>query len=381
MKALLVTETYAPRIGGGVRYEVDIINHFRGKGHRFDVLTVNSERGWQTDCENGPSQTEQGCIYRAPLQFMLDGARLSTGVLSFLWRKLPEYDLLHFNFPNPIGELAYRFSHARRGIRAAAVCFYHNDVVSAKRFHRLYNRFIAAKHLGYVDRILVSNQSILESSPVLRTYRSKVQVVPFGIDLGHYSAHSMSRSQTKEDNRGLNILFVGRLGRYKGLDILLHAMKSAPGHLTIVGQGPLESQIGHLCSELGLENKVDLLGYVPDDQLLGIYADADVLVLPSTDRGEAFGYVLLEAMAMNTALISTELGTGTSWVNQHGSTGFVIPPSDVDALVAAIRRLDEDGPLLAAFKREARKRVEEHFSLQLMLERTESLYRELGLSV
>jgi rhamnosyl/mannosyltransferase len=123
------------------------------------------------------------------------------------------------------------------------------------------------------------------------------------------------------------------------------------------------------------------LGFVPDDELLKLYADADVLVLPSIDRGEAFGYVLVEAMAMHTAVISTELGTGTSFVNQDGCTGLVIPPCDVGALVAAIRRLDENRLLLSSFKQQARKRVEEHFSLKMMLDRTESLYRGLGLPV
>jgi rhamnosyl/mannosyltransferase len=254
-------------------------------------------------------------------------------------------------------------------------------VVSAKRFNRIYNRFVAAKHLAFVDRIIVSNPRILETSPLLRKYRSKVEVIPFGVDLRHYAANSASTPQARLGGRTLNLLFVGRLARYKGLDYLLRAMKSAPGHLKIVGSGPLESQVAQLRSTLGLEGTVDLLGFVPDDELLKLYADADVLVLPSIDRGEAFGYVLVEAMAMHTAVISTELGTGTSFVNQDGCTGLVIPPCDVGALVAAIRRLDENRLLLSSFKQQARKRVEEHFSLKMMLDRTESLYRGLGLPV
>lgn len=381
MKALIVTEAYVPRVGGGVRYEVDMVRYFRGKGHWVDVLTVNSERSWRIDHETDATQSGGGCVYRAPLQLSFDGAWLSSGVASFLWRKLPEYDILHFNVPNPIGELAYRFARVRRGSRPAAVCFYHADVVSAKRLHHLYNRCIATKHLQLVDRIIVSNPTMLESSPLLYEHRSKVQIIPFGVDLRRYSVHQELINKVKLDDQTLNLLFVGRMCRYKGLDYLLRAMKSAPGHLRIVGSGPLESQIVHLRSELGLEQKVDLLGFVPDDELLKLYADADVLVLPSIDRGEAFGYVLVEAMAMRTAVISTELGTGTSFVNQDGCTGFVIPPRDVGALVAAIRRLDENRSLLASLKLQARKRVEEHFSLDMMLDRTEALYRELGLPV
>ena len=96
-------------------------------------------------------------------------------------------------------------------------------------------------------------------------------------------------------------------------------------------------------------------GERPDaDKVAALHA-ADLFVLPSTNRAEAFGIVLIEALAAGTPLISTELGTGTSYVNQHEVTGLVTPPNDPAALAAAINRLTHDDDLR---RRDGRRRAD-----------------------
>jgi rhamnosyl/mannosyltransferase len=143
----------------------------------------------------------------------------------------------------------------------------------------------------------------------------------------------------------------------------------------------LKSSLEELASSLGLGDRVTFTGFIGDEELLERYHAADVLVLPSIDAGEAFGYVLLEAMICSTAIISTELGTGTSFVNAHGETGLVVRPNDVDALKGALNQLAGDRALLERFRHAARRRVLDHFTIQRMLRETEELYarcREAG---
>jgi rhamnosyl/mannosyltransferase len=99
-------------------------------------------------------------------------------------------------------------------------------------------------------------------------------------------------------------------------------------------------------------------------------------VLPSIERSEAFGIVQLEALAAGLPVISTELGTGTSWVNQHAVTGLVVPPRDPAALAAAITRLLNDPAERTRLGAAGQRRVWQEFSVDQMVRRVEAVYRE-----
>jgi rhamnosyl/mannosyltransferase len=369
MKLLLVAEAYHPRIGGGVRYECDVVRYFRSLGHTVDVLTVGSSRRMLIKQEIG------GKVIYLPLTFLFENASISWIFPIYLWKIIEDYDIVHFNVPSPISEfsslLLSRGSHKPR-----MVCTVHGEVVEAKRFHWLYNKWLAPRHLAKVDLILVSNPNFLRTSPLLRRFEAKTRIIPFGVDLAKFSPKwTQCCSSTDEE---LQLIFVGRLGRYKGVDYLLQAMQRAPGRLRIVGDGPLLNSLKLLAIELGIGDRVTFLGHISDEQLIEAYRSSDITILPSIDRGESFGYVLIEGMACGTAAISTELGTGTSYVNKHGVTGLVVPPRDSDALAKAISYLNEDRAKLCEFKKNARFRVEKLFDVRLMLRKTAEAYASLG---
>jgi len=96
--------------------------------------------------------------------------------------------------------------------------------------------------------------------------------------------------------------------------------------------------------------------------------------LPASERSEAFGAVLLEAMAAGKPVVCTELGTGTSFVNVDGETGFVVPARDPHALAAAIVRLMDDAELRARMGAAGRARVRQEFTLEKMVERVMKVY-------
>jgi rhamnosyl/mannosyltransferase len=104
-----------------------------------------------------------------------------------------------------------------------------------------------------------------------------------------------------------------------------------------------------------------------------------LLVLPSVTRAEAFGYVQLEAMAAGKPVVSTDVPSGVSWVNQHERTGLVVPARDAGALGAALERLMGDAALRARFGAAGRARVEDEFTLGRLRERLRLLYEESAL--
>ena len=172
------------------------------------------------------------------------------------------------------------------------------------------------------------------------------------------------------------LLFVGRLRYYKGLDWLIRALPQIDARLAVVGIGPMAAEWKALATQEGVADRIAWLGETPDADLPALYHLADLFVLPASHASEAFGLVQVEAMAAGVPCVCTELGTGTSYVNQDGVTGRVVPPRDPAALAAAINDLLADPARRAEMSTAARARVAAEFDLDVMVERVMALYEE-----
>ncbi len=146
-----------------------------------------------------------------------------------------------------------------------------------------------------------------------------------------------------------------------------------------LSQAPGQNMIGWWCrlSRLGLAGRVCFLGDVADADLPVLYHAADVFVLPAHLRSEAFGIVQLEALASSLPCVSTELGTGTSFVNKQGETGIVVPPNDPAALARALNILIANPALRQYFGENGRRRVAELFDRERMVWHVEQIYRDV----
>ena len=197
-------------------------------------------------------------------------------------------------------------------------------------------------------------------------------VIPFGIDPAAWTPAAAAPAAARESF----VLFAGRHVAYKGVDVLLRALAGNAARAVIIGDGPKRAEWEQLSRALGLDGRVTFTGEVEDTELRRLMHACAALVLPSVTQAEAFGYVQLEAMASATPVISTDVPSGVSWVNQDGRTGLVVPAGNVDALGAAIDRLMADAPLRARFGAAGRARVEEEFTLGRLRERLRVLYEE-----
>lgn len=273
-------------------------------------------------------------------------------------------DVIHVHSPFPLGEQA---ALARQ---TPIVVTHHSDVVKQKlllRFYApLYRRF-----LKRVSQVIVTSAAYAQTSPWLAPHAAKCRVVPLGIDADAFAPGPV------EPSAQTDLLFAGKLRYYKGLDDLLLALQQLDGvRLTVVGDGPLRQRLETLATTPALTGRVRFLGEISDAELPLHYRSAKLFVLPANCRAEAFGTVLLEAMAAGLPCITTELGTGTSWVVQDGVSGKIVPPRDPDALARAIRELLDDPATRHRMGDAGRRRVLETFTTDRMAEGVQAVYRE-----
>ncbi len=188
-------------------------------------------------------------------------------------------------------------------------------------------------------------------SPVALEFHSRYipgpyDVIPNGIDLDRFN-ESVEPLPEYQDGK-LNILFVGRLEFRKGLNYLLNAFlrikqEIPQTRLLVVGPGTrLRRRYERWVRKVGLEDVV-FIGFAPHDMLPRYYRTADVYCSPATSR-ESFGIVLLEAMAVGTPVVASNI-PGYAGVVSHGKDGLLVPPQDYVELARTIQQLLRDRPL------------------------------------
>ena len=293
---------------------------------------------------------------------------------TFWWTTRIRADIAHLHLPYPPGDVA----NVLLGRAQRTVMTYHSDIVRQKNLLRLYAPFLRYS-LKRADRIIATSPRYVETSAILNHYANKCTIVPYGIDLARFqTADSTLVSQIREQHGRPLALFVGQLRYYKGVEYLVRAMARVPGKALVIGSESTthKAELERIAHEAGVAERIVFLGE-KDAELPAFYHACDVFVLPSVERSEAFGIVQIEAMAAGRPVVSTELGTGTSWVNQHNVTGLVVPPREPEALAHAINVILADPARCAEMGRAARQRAEAEFSQETMVARVEQVYRNV----
>lgn len=376
MRVVHVYKNYYPTIGG-------IENHLRLLAEEqvrrgLDVTVMAASPG-----RRGAERVVNGVrLVLVPRLFTLRSTPICPTFPVRLRRERP--DLVHLHFPYPPGEVA----RLTLGGLTPTVVTYHCDIVRQRHLLRLYEPLLK-RVLQRADRIVVTSPPYLRTSPYLPAVTAKCSVVPLGIDVGRFASNGNGNGNGHVGHlrrlwgipeEAFVVGFVGRMRYYKGLDHLVRAIARVPAaRLLLVGDGPLRRGLQRLTASVGVSGRVTFAGDVSDADLPAYYRAADLFVLPSTGRAEAFGTSLVEAMAAGLPVISTEVASGTSWVNESGTTGLVVPPGDATELAAAIDRLRQDPALRSRMGAAARRRAAASFTLASMVDGVEAVYREAGL--
>lgn len=350
MDIVHVYKDYYPVLGGIENHIKVLAEAQAAAGHNVTVLVCSLDRRSTASEEIGVRVVRAGRI----------GTFASMPISLSQPLAVPRMaaDVAHVHSPYPLGEVAnWVLGRAR-----ATVITHHSDIVRQRGWLRLYGP-VLRRVLRATDRIIATSPNYIETSPWLSAVRQKCRVVPLGVD------HERFTPAPVPFDGPPTLVFVGRLRYYKGIGTLLQALATLPDvRLEIVGDGPMRERWEHQVGELDLNDRVRFLGQVDDARLPELYRQAHVFALPANARAEAFGQVLLEAMASGLACVTTDVGTGTSWVVEDGVTGLVVPPSEPERLAEALREMIDDPDRRLAMGHAGRARVEERFTQARMVQ-------------
>ena len=283
-------------------------------------------------------------------------------------------DVVHYLFPWPFGDVLHKIAPCK-----PSVLTYISDIVRQKWLGTVYAPLMWRTLRG-MDAIVFNAPGYAANSPVLThsSLQGRLHQIPLGIEESSYSTQGdnavFSRNGLRPDEP--YVLFIGVLRYYKGLHHLLEAARTIRGKVVIAGSGPEGAALRAQASQSGLGNVV-FTGQVTDAEKVALLHNCRALVLPSHLRSEAYGMVLVEASLFGKPMVSCEIGTGTSFVNAHQETGFVVPPEAPQALAQAINSLLENAPLAAQYGAAARARYERLFSGKALGKAYADLYRKV----
>jgi O-antigen biosynthesis rhamnosyltransferase len=367
MRVLHVYKSYYPDTVGGIEQVIAQLGMgLAALGDQSRIYTLSAN----------PSPPvlprPEGEVHRSPITAQVASNPISVSALYEFRRQVAWADVVHYQFPWPFADVLHLL-HAQG---KPSIVSYQSDIVRQKWLLRAYtplmNRF-----LDTVGLIVATSPQYLASSPVLDRRQHRVRIIPNGIDESSYPGCSGQALERWRAQVGEGFfLFVGVLRYYKGLDTLLESAKGLRARIVIAGAGPEATRLKQHAAREGLDN-VHLLGEVSDEDKMCLLQLSRGFVFPSHLRSEAFGMSLVEAAMCARPMVSCEIGTGTSFINLDGATGWTVPPQNPGALRDALHKLTDQPQMALAMGDAARRRFEELFTAQKMVHAYRDAYREL----
>ena len=347
MKVLHVYQVYRPDDFTGIpRVIWELCESMTELGVTSEVLCLSNAPS------NEPIMIGRHVVHQAKRNIRIASASFSIEIFRKFKDLVGRFDVVHYHFPWPQGDLLY----LAYGRKTPSVVTYHSDIVKQKTLKRLYAP-VQTLFLRMIDRIVATSPNYVDSSVVLSRFNDKITVIPIGLG-----------ERVEPDDRDLEawrakvgqgfFLFVGALRYYKGLSYLIDAARITGLPVVIAGRGEIDVKI--------LPSNVHYVGEINDADKECLLKLSRAFVFPSHLRSEAFGLALLEAARAGRGMISCEIGTGTTYVNEKNVTGIVIPPHNVEALAEAMIYLYECDEDCEKFGKNALKRFNNLFKVQIM---------------
>jgi rhamnosyl/mannosyltransferase len=391
-RILHIGKYYPPFAGGMENFLADLMFAQAQQGDIVATLVHDHDLHWSrffapVRADANLFQTSNLTLYRTPTYGRLLYAPVSPQFPFWLRRILQDFQpqLLHLHLPNTSAFWALALPQARR---LPWIIHWHSDVFSTlnKKLALAYSvyRPLEQRLLARAQAIIATSAPYLASSTALQPWQHKCQVIPLGLSLDRLPDHPTPQAtrwaeQQWGNQRATKILCVGRLTYYKGHEILIQALPQITGgQVLIVGQGELRSRLETLITKLNLAPQVKLLGYCTDAELTALFATCDIFCLPSVERTEAFGVVLLEAMRYAKPIIASAIpGSGVTWVVQDKHTGLLVPPQDATALAHSLQQLIEEPSVGTHLGQAGYQRFMQLFDIKQIALKTAKLYQQV----
>lgn len=376
LRLLLLNYEYPPLGGGAGNATANMARELAGLGHAVRVVTAAYGDLPRRETVDGFEIRRIPALRRhadhcAPVEMLsfLASAAVALPAMAGSWR--PDACIAFFGIP--CGPAAWALN-VLRGV-PYVVSLRGGDVPGFQPYdlagyHRLTGpaiRFLWRQAAG-----VVANSRGLAELARKSAGQTPIALIPNGVDAVRFTpAGELSREGP------VRLLFVGRLVRQKGLDVLLAALSRLPGEacfeMTVVGDGPLRRELSSLAARLGLSGKVRFAGWVSRVDMPEVLRRADAFVFPSRDEG--MPNAVLEAMASGLAVAATRIA-GNEELVEDGRTGFLVAPEDAAGLADVLARLVADRNLCWRLGRAGRDKVVAEFSWRAVAEAYVALCRQ-----
>lgn len=367
MRIVQASSYFYPHIGGVETHVLELAQSLQDLGHEVIVLCAAVPKSDPKEVLNGLR------IYRFPA--------LDLPYVPFVYalrRRIAQFsaDVIHSHYPPPF--MTYG---AVKGLpHVPHVLTYHCDLeipdhitnlripsVLRHSIQWVNNSLYTKPVLDKVNQIIATTQSYARSSPALHNYQ--YEIVPNGVRLQAFDKlHDTSEREVKQ------VLFVGRLSSVKGIDYLIKAAKIVlkqhkDATFLLVGDGEERQSLKALAK--GYENCIKFCGHISRRALVELYQSSTVLVLPSFTRLEAFGIVLLEAMACETPVIASRI---PGVLDVIGEGGFLVKPRNPQSLATAIQYIFENPANARRMGKKGRQLVEQKYDWKIVAQQVLDVY-------
>ncbi len=367
MKVLHFYKTYLPDTIGGIEKVINqIARETVNLGVTTEVLALSPT------VVDRVVEVDGHLVHRCRSNFEIASTPFSFSAFLRFRQKAREADIIHYHFPYPFADIL----HFASGVNKPTLITYHSDIIKQKHLLKIYHPLMH-RFLSSVDHIVTTSRNYFETSDILPRYKHKTSVIPIGLNKSHYPLALPEKLNDWRGRFGTGFfLFVGVLRYYKGLHILIEAARNSDYPIVIVGAGPVESELKQHAAKLGLSN-IHFLGLIPEEDKIALLELCYAVVFPSHLRSEAFGISLLEGAMYGKPLISSEIGTGTSYINIDKETGIVVPPGDPTALRLAMDYLWNNPQQAVAMGKSAEARYWKLFTGKQMARAYVQQYKNL----
>lgn len=364
---MMVVSLFHPHLGGAEQQSLMLAEQLVKKGMRVSVLTRSFSGLPSFEVIRGVP------VYRSIRTLSWGkcfGFSYMLSVLWFLFRNRNSYDIIHchlLGFHSAVAVLFQRLFN-KKTISLVGATGPVSDFLQIKNVSlgKLFLRLIARS-----DRLILLCEKSREEALSEGFSPEQLVYIPNGVDTAYFKPDPAARAK---DN---NIICIGRLDRLKGVDSLLQALRrlsdeQIPAHLDILGDGPERGRLEQQAQQLGISHLVCFHGEVHG--VAPYLQRASLFVLPSLSEG--MPNVVLEAMACGLPAVVTRVG-GTTEMIHDGVNGVLVEPGNPEQLCAAMKNILLDEEIQRKLGEEARKTVEERFSLEAVSEQYVALYQTL----
>jgi len=388
LKLCFTSHRYSPLIGG-YENQIRLLAEQLSKHFPVKVVTFNLTNAKTSESINNVE------VCRVKPQLVFFRVPLSIGYLKRIGSL--DYDILHAHgFVPVVSDLSIAYAKSRK---KATVYTHHFDgnVQDAKSWNTLadlYNKTVARQSFRYADAIVATTKSYAKTSSPLKPCLNRVRIIPCFVDCEKF--RSASATQVSELRRRLRldnnktVLSVGRIVPYKGLEYLIKAVEYAKTiygedlnllvlggeeGTNITGKSQYYQSIQKMVQESSVRDRIKFLGKIHFNQLFAYYSLADVFALTSVMRGEAFGAVLLEALACGTPVVASKIAGVDEVLRGNKDVGCYFPPRDSRALAKVLIDVAATKPRVSEGCREF---VLDNYCLERVVEQYLELYSALG---